>query len=274
MLNLALSVLCSVLIANLLMYWGKKGSGGILPVFLGNYLVAGIFSYAVLPPGNGTPPLLDIFLGLIAGALFLLNFWVYQRCILHNGLSLSVGSMRVAMLVPILVSVIVFRDRINLINSLGIGIGISAFALRADPKQLHKLLWILALFVVSGLSETILKLYKELGAGMEPAFVFVTFSSAFLFTGIVLWVGKIPLTWKAVLFGCLLGIPNRLSTVFFLRGLDEVPAPLAYPLVAVGIVLLSIVSDLFIWKQSSTRRDRVLWLLLALSLVLMNIGRA
>jgi len=274
MLNLGLSILCSVVIANLLMYWGKRDRGGILPVFLGNYLFASVFSFIALPSGQGFPPILDICLGVAAGIAFLLNFWVYDRCIAHNGLSLSVGAMRIAMLVPILVSVLVFRDRIGLLNSIGIGLGMAAFALGADPRQLRKLLWIIALFLVSGLSETILKLYKELGAGMEPAFVFITFSSAFALTGCVILASRISVTLPAVLFGCALGIPNRLSTVFFLKGLDTVPAPIAYPLVAVGIVLLSIVSDLLIWKKAATRRDLILWSLLVASLILMNIGRA
>ncbi len=272
MLNLVLSVLCSVLIANLLMLWNSKQRTGILPVFLGNYFLASVFSLATLPGGCSLPPTLDIFLGVLAGACFLLNFWVYQRCIIHNGLSLPVGAMRVSMLIPILLSVLIFRDRINALNGAGIILAVSAFALRADPAQMRKLLWIIALFLISGSSEAILKLYKELGSGMEPLFVLTTFSSAFVFTGILILVAKIPVTWKAILFGCVLGIPNRLSTVFFLKGLDSVPAPIAYTLVAVGIVLLSIVSDIFIWKQKATRRDGLLWLLLILSLVLMNVA--
>jgi len=74
-----------------------------------------------------------------------------------------------------------------------------------------------------------------------------------------------------VLYGCVLGIPNRYSTVFFLKGLDSVPAALAYPLVAVSIVLLSIVCDIVIWNKRPSTRDALLWALMALSLVLLNL---
>jgi hypothetical protein len=270
MLNLGLSVFCSVLIANLLMLWNSKHGAGIMAVFLGNYFLATLFSLSSIPRPFIVPPALDLSLGVIAGAFFLLNFWVYQRCITHNGLSLSVGAMRVSMLIPILISVLVFHDGLNTLNGIGIVLALAAFALRADPKQLRKLLWVLALFTISGSSEVILKIYKELGAGLEPHFVLLTFSSAFLITGVIILLGKVPVIWQAVLFGCVLGIPNRLSTVFFLRGLDSVPAPIAYPFVAASIVLLSIVSDIVIWKQQATRRDALLWLMLILSLVLMN----
>ncbi|MBW6513216.1 MAG: hypothetical protein K0B87_00450 [Candidatus Syntrophosphaera sp.] len=272
MLNLVLSVLCSVLIANLLMVFNRGGRISILPIFLGNYLMAGIFSYASLPSGRLVGlPAFDILFGILTGSFFLANFWVYQRSIVVNGLSLSVGVMRIAMIVPILLAVAVFRESLGLWNILGIGLGLAAFGLKANPRELHNLLWILGLFLISGLTDASLKVYKELGSGAEPAFVFIIFSSAFVFTLGAILLARIPVTLKSILLGLALGIPNRYSTVFFLKGLDSVPAAIAYPLVAVSIVLLSIISDLALWKKQASRRDMLLWALLVLSLLLLNL---
>lgn len=272
MLHLALSVICSVLIANLLMVFNRNGRLNILPIFLGNYLMAGIFSYASLPGEKlAGLPAFDIAFGILTGALFLANFWVYQRSIVVNGLSLSVGVMRIAMIVPILMAVAVFRESLGLWNILGIGLGLAAFGLKADPQQMRNFLWIMGLFLISGLTDASLKIYKELGSGAEPAFVLVIFSSAFVFTLLAILFGKIPVTLKSILLGCVLGLPNRYSTVWFLKGLDSVPAAIAYPLVAVSIVLLSILSDLVFWKKQASRRDILLWALLVLSLLLLNL---
>lgn len=268
---LVLSVLCSVLIANLLMAFNRRTQRSVLPVFLGNYLVAGSVSFFDLPAGQGLPPAFDLALGMLAGALFLGNFWVYQRSIVVNGLSLSVGVMRVAMIIPVLLAVTVFRESVNLWNILGIVTGLAAFSLKADPAQLRNLLWILGLFLISGLTDASLKIYKELGSGAEAAFVLTIFASAFVFTLLAVVIGKIPLHPASLLFGCLLGLPNRYSTVFFLKGLDSVPAALAYPLVAVSIVILSIACDLALWKQRASRRDALLWALLVASLILLNL---
>lgn len=268
---LALSVLCSVLIANLLMLFLRRGGTQILPVFLGNYLVASLFSLASLSSLRVDLPAFDLALGALTGVFFLINFWVYQRSIVVNGLSLSVGVMRIAMIIPILLAVAVFRESLSLWNILGIGIGIAAFSLKGNPKELHNLLWLAGLFLISGLTDASLKVYKELGSGAEPVFVLVIFASAFVFTLAAILLGKIPLSAKSVLFGCILGIPNRLSTVFFLQGLDSVAAAIAYPLVAVSIVLLSIMSDILIWKKQAIRRDALLWGLLLLSLLLLNL---
>lgn len=268
---LALSVLCSVLIANLLMLFNRRGGTHILPVFLGNYLLAGLVSLVSLPSLRLALPTFDLALGALTGAFFLINFWVYQRSIAVNGLSLSVGVMRIAMIIPILLAVAVFRESLSLWNILGIALGLAAFSLKGNPGELHNLLWIVGLFLISGLTDASLKVYKELGSGAEPAFVLLIFASAFVFTLAAIVLGRIPLSARSVLFGCVLGIPNRMSTVFFLQGLDSVPAAIAYPLVAVAIVLLSILSDILLWKKQATRRDGLLWGLLLLSLLLLNL---
>jgi len=274
MLYLVLSVFCSVLIANLLMLFNHKSKHSILPVFLGNYLMAGLFSYASLPSRSICLPWFDLVLGVVTGAFFLLNFWVYQRSIVINGLSLSVGVMRISMIVPVLLAVVLFRDGMNIWNLAGIITGLAAFSLKTKLKELHNLLWLIGLFLVSGLTDASLKIFKELGSGGEAGFIFIIFSAAFCFTLGTMLLGRLPLSWRSLLFGCVLGIPNRYSTVFFLNGLDSVPATIAYPLVAVLIMLLSIVSDLIIWKKQAQTRDIILWVLLLLSLLLLNVRTA
>ena len=270
MLYLLLSVLCSVLIANFLMLMGRRGQISMLPVFLGNYFIASLSSYLTMPRLVPTTAF-DLGFGIITGALFLGNFWVYQKCIACNGLSLSVGVMRIAMIVPVLMAVVWFREQLGVLNGLGIVLGLAAFTLKSDPKALHNFLWIVGLFAISGLTDASLKIFKELGSGNEAGFVYIIFTSAFVFTLLLILAGRIRFTWQSIVLGCLLGIPNRYSTVFFLKGLDSIPAALAYPIVAVSIVLLSIVSDLAIWHKQASRRDVLLWALLLVSLVLLNL---
>lgn len=271
MLFLFLSVLCSVLIANLLMVFGRKGELSMFPVFLGNYFVASLFSYASLPRQALQFSGFDLAFGILAGALFLSNFWVYQRSIVFNGLSLSVGVMRMAMIVPVLLGVFLFRERLSVFNQFGIILGLLAFSLKANPKELHNLLWIIGLFAVSGLTDASLKIYKEFGSGHEAFFIYTVFTAAFVLTLCCILIGRIKVPLSALFAGFALGVPNRLSTVFFLKGLHSVPAALAYPLVAVSIVILGIISDLLFWKKKAKAKDLLLWALLLISLLLLNI---
>ena len=271
MLYILLSVLCSVLIANLLMLFGKSGKLNMLPIFLGNYFVASLFSFEAWSHAQPAISSFDLLFGILAGALFLANFWVYQASITYNGLSLSVGVMRVAMIIPVILAVTVFGEKLKLTGLAGIALAVAAFALKADPRELHNFLWLLGLFAVSGLTDASLKIYKELGSGAETGFVWVIFSSAFVLTLVSILVGRIRFGYKSLLFGFALGLPNRLSTVFFLKALDKVPAALAYPVVAVSIVALSIGSDLVFWKKKARGKEVLLWSLLLVSLLLLNL---
>ncbi len=271
MIYLFLSVLCSVLIANFLMVVGRKGTMSMLPIFLGNYFVASLSSAFGMSIAPGVFSSFDIIFGILIGAVFLLNFWVYQKCILANGLSLSVGAMRIAMIVPILIALIFFGESLGLLNLIGIILGILAFSLKADPKALHNMLWIIALFAISGLNDASMKIFKELGSGNEALFVYLIFSSAFVYTLASILISKLKFQPRYILYGFALGIPNRYSTVFFLKALDSIPAAIAYPLLAVAIVVMSIICDIFIWKKQASGKDYLLWALLVLSLILLNI---
>lgn len=278
MINILLSILCSVGIANLLMLFGKfdKGSGSdprlaILPVFLGNYLVASLFSYLSVPQGAFRFQGFDLGLGIVAGALFLANFWVYQRSIGINGLAISVSVMRVAMIIPVLVSLLVFGERLKALNFAGIALALLAFMLKPGGGGRRNLLWLIGLFAVSGLTDLSLKLFKELGDGSEALWIGIVFSSALLFTLGLIIFHKVRITWLALLFGFGLGIPNRLSTVFFLKGLATVPAAIVYPVTASGIVLVSVISDALFWKRNPQRKELLMYALLALGLVLLNL---
>ncbi|MDD2209718.1 MAG: hypothetical protein PHN71_00155 [Candidatus Cloacimonetes bacterium] len=251
------------------MHLGRQKPLSMMPVFLGNYFIATVFSALSLNPSYVSN--FDVVFGILTGAFFLTNFWVYQKCIVANGLSLSVGSMRIAMIIPILLSLIFFNESLKLWNMLGILLGISAFTLKAEPKSLRNFLWIALLFVISGASDASMKVFKELGGGNESFFVFLIFGSAFFYTLIAIIFGKQKFPLVLVFYGFILGLPNRYSTVFFLEGLESVPAAIAYPFVAVGIVLMSIGSDIFLWKHKPEPKEYVLWVLLVLSLLLLNL---
>ncbi len=271
MLNILLSILCSVVIANLLMVFNRGGKYHILPIFLGNYLMAGVFSYLAIPAHAPLPGVATLLFGAFSGLLFLMNFLAYQRNILLNGLSLSVSVMRIAMIVPILVSLLLFREHINAWNGLGILLGISAFMLKSDWGGLRNLLWLVWLFAISGVTDLSLKVFKELGSGSEQVFVFMIFSSAFVFTLVSILYKRVKIPWQSIVFGLLLGLPNRFSTVFFLKGLNTVPAAIAYPVTAIGVVLISILSDVLFWRRRLVARDIVMYAVLSGSILLLNL---
>jgi drug/metabolite transporter (DMT)-like permease len=266
-----LSILCSVIIGNALLLFSKGKKVDIIIIFLGNYLLASIFSFLQIRPGSFSVGPFEILFGLFTGFCFLYNFIVYQKNITINGLSLSVGVMRGAVVIPTFMSVLFFADRISTFNFFGILVILFAFWFISEKNTIRKFIWLVVLFIISGVTDSTLKVYAELGRPDQASFVFILFLAAFLFTLFWVWKTKRVITMKYFLFGLLLGIPNQLSTRFFLWGLETVPAPLAYPMTASSVVVLSILSDILIWRKIFTPKQRLALVFLIIGIVLINI---
>jgi drug/metabolite transporter (DMT)-like permease len=272
MIFLLLSILCSALIGNLLILFDKDKKADILLIFLGNYFLASIFSLTVLKTSLSQASSFDIGLGSITGMFFLINFIIYRRNIQYNGLSLSVSTMRISLLIPTVISLIFFGDQIGFINYLGIGIVLFAFIFVTEFKSFHNLLFLFLLFVITGLSDTSLKIYDESGVGHEDLFVFFLFASAFISN--LIWVilkGK-RLIWKYFCFGLVLGIPNQLTTKLFLLSLATIPAPIAYPLFASSVVLICVIADILIWKKRYSLQQKYAYAIMIAGIVFLNIS--
>ncbi len=271
MFYLFLSIIASAFIGNLIYLYQKDKKLQILQVFLGNYFLASIFSYISNTTNFSDVRFLDILLGCITGFLFLANFIVYQKNIKVNGLSLSVGVMRISLIIPTLLSIAVFSENILLINYFGIIIILFSFTFRTETRNFHNFFWILFLFFITGITDSMLKIYDTIGLPQDGAFVFFLFGSAFIFN--LIWIGiqKRKIILKYFLWGMLLGIPNQLTTRFFLDSLQSVKAAIAYPLLASSVVVITILCDIFIWKKRFNVKQRFAFALLVVGIILLNV---
>jgi len=273
MFYLSLAVLCSVLIGNLLVVFTRNNKSDLRYIFLGNYIVASLFSLVSAIPQGISFSGFDLWFGALTGLLFLVNFVIYQKNISVNGLSLSVGTMRVAVIIPTLMAVLLFTDTLNVINLLGIVIIIIAFISVTDAKSLRNLFWLIFLFLISGFTESTLKVYNEMGNPNQNPFLIAIFASAGLFTLMWILLEQRKLHWQSLFRGFALGIPNQLSSLFFLLGLKTVPATVAYPFYASGVVLFSILCDFFIWKKIFTVKQRLALVLLVIGVTLISLHK-
>lgn len=271
MIYLILSVICSALIGNLLFYYQKDRDLQIMQVFLGNYFLASIFSIIFNDTSFQQVRAFDLIFGGITGFLFLANFIVYQNNIKINGLSLSVGVMRISLIIPTLVSILIFSEKIHILNYVGIAVILFSFSFQTQTRKLHNLFWIIFLFIITGTTDSMLKIYDVIGLPTDGAFVFFLFGSAFLFNLIWLLIRKQHFILKYFLWGMLLGIPNQLTTRFFLNSLETVKAAIAYPLFASSVVVITVLCDIFIWKKVFTTKQRIAFALLVLGIAFLNV---
>ena len=71
--------------------------------------------------------------------------------------------------------------------------------------------------------------------------------------------------------GMILGIPNQLTTKFFLLALKEIPAAISYPFFAGSVALLCVLSDIVIWKKKFGVVQKFSLALLTIGIILLNI---
>jgi multidrug transporter EmrE-like cation transporter len=66
-------------------------------------------------------------------------------------------------------------------------------------------------------------------------------------------IKKIPLKQKTILSGGILGIPNVFSSVFLIGALQSIAAILVYPIVNVGVIILTAILAYLFWKERVNR---------------------
>ncbi len=270
MLYLFISIICSATIGNLLYLFKKDKDIKILQIFLGNYFIALIFSAFMNKTPLGQIGYFDVFWGMLTGFLFLVNFLCYQKNIKINGLSLSVGTMRISLIIPILFALIVFKEMLFITNYIGILIIIVAFVIVMETKKFHSIAWLLLLLTLTGLAESSLKIYEVFGLPQKGGYLFFVFTSAFIFNAIWLLFEKQKIHWKSIGYGLVLGIPNMLTSKFLLKALGEIPATFVFPFSASAVVIITVLADIFIWRKQFSTKRRISFALIVVGIFLLN----
>ncbi|HAE39687.1 MAG TPA: hypothetical protein DCG57_13800, partial [Candidatus Riflebacteria bacterium] len=103
---LALSAICSLIIANILRY-ARQHELPFLPIMTMNYLQAALVS-VVLCLGNETMQAtsLDVPLGIINSVLYVGGFLLYFEAVKNCGISIAVSVMRLSVALPVLSGVL------------------------------------------------------------------------------------------------------------------------------------------------------------------------
>jgi drug/metabolite transporter (DMT)-like permease len=259
---LLLTVLCSTSIALILKYSDTK-KGEPIVLLAGNYVVATVTALIFLI-FNETRifSFYTLIFGSTLGLLFVLSFFAYAKAISFAGTGLATTSSRLSVIIPILLSIIIFDEQPKVIHVVGFVFTLMTFILfylsvKGNHKKgegILKYLFLLAVFVGIGINDFAMKLFKGWRAeSEEPYFVLFIFASAFIYSIIYIILKKIKINQHTATWGLVLGIPNVFSTIFLLAALAILPAILVYPFMNVGIIILTTILAFIIWKEKLNR---------------------
>ena len=278
MFYLILALLCSVMITVLMRLserYRKNPTSMLAMNYLMCSLLAIIFSgqLTLFPKADGLP--VTLLLGSICGALFLGSFLLLQWNVSRNGVALPATFMKLGVLVPTLLSALIFGEQLTILRILGVAVAVAAILLMQEEGKKGKggsMAGLIILLLAGGLSDFMSKLYEELGEpALKDQYLLYTFVVALILCVILCILRKQSLCWQDALFGLLIGIPNYFSARFLLLSLNQLPAVVVYPTFSAGTIVLTTLAGLILFGEKlSTRKWLALCVILG-ALVLLNL---
>ncbi len=277
MLFLILAVASAALVSVLM-----RVSGGRIRHNIGmlamNYLVcvplAAAFGGALFPAGSDAMPLAAA-LGGVNGFLYLAGFLLIQYNTRENGVVLASIFQKLGILVPLVLSVVVYREMPDGMQVVGFALAAAAIFLMNDLSGGVKTgsRWaLLGMLLACGMGEAMSKIFQELGlAELEGGFLFVTFLVAcVLCLGLMLRKGQ-GIGWPEAVFGALIAVPNFFSAKFLLGALERLPAVIVYPVFSVGTILTVTLAGVLAFREKLTTRQWLGMGAILAAMVLLNL---
>lgn len=244
-----------------------------------NYLVCALIGakyadFHIWPAAEeGFPVVLG--LGVTTGILFLAGFILLQVNTQKNGVVLSAIFMKLGLLVPIVMSIILFREFPTYLQTIGFFVAIFAIILinytKGDSKSKFSISLIF-LLLVGGSADVMAKVFEEYGrAVFSDLFLFYTFVVAFLLcVGIVVWKKEKPGKTE-IIYGAMIGVPNFFASKFLIAALKDVPAVIAYPTYSVATLLIVTLTGVLIFKEKLNKRQWCALAAILVAIALLNI---
>ena len=279
MIYLLLAILSSALVS-ITMRVSEKYVRNNISMLSGNYVMCSVLAALFtgvrqLFPAAESGFSFTLLFGLLCGLLYLVSFMMLQFNIKTNGMILSSVFMKLGVLVPTLMSGILFREQPRVLQMIGFCLAIAAIVLinmEKGSKKAASSAALILLLLTGGVTDATSKIFEELGPqALKNHFLLYTFMAAFIFSVAVCLIKKQKLTWLDLGFGLLLGIPNYFSARFLLLSLAEIPAMIAYPSFSVATIVVVTLAGALVFREKLSRRQMAAILVILGALVLLNI---
>jgi len=202
---------------------------------------------------------------LLLGAGFITVFNLMACCTKTDGITATTVTNKLSLVIPVIVSLFIYHEQSSVLKIAGILLSFPAVYMTVkQPKEEGKngsLLWLVLLFVLSGLLDTFVK-YAERNYLTTPASQASFTSHMFAVAGAIgtlivlirLAMGKSKLAWKSLWLGICLGIPNYFSIYVFIRMLhsDFLPSSASIPANNIGTVVVSTAAAILLFREKVT----------------------
>jgi drug/metabolite transporter (DMT)-like permease len=258
MIPLLLTIICSTSIALILKYSDTRKGNPVL-LLCGNYFTASLISLILFIAQENIVYSTETFLfGVVLGLFFFLGFFAFAKAVSTAGASLSAVSSRLSVIIPIVLSIIIFGEIPSYFQLSGIILALLTILLfyfsirKFSSGSFHKAdyIFLFALLIGIGINDFCFKIFQNWRPAEENNFFILTiFSFAFIYSFSYILLKKVKFKTGTVTTGIILGVPNVFSSYFMLDALNQLPGIIVYPSINIGIIVLTTLAAFLIWKE-------------------------
>lgn len=227
-----------------------------------------------------------IYYAILIGVFFISVFKLLAEGAQKVGMAISTVANKMSLILPVIASFILYDDSITVLKISGLILAIIGVVLSSSKAGKlsfdKKYLWlILIIFFGQGIADIIFNYAQAtyVQSAQAPLFISIIFLSAFSVGTLLLIyrfaIKKETFRFKNIAWGIALGIPNFLTVYYFFRALENGlwESSEAYPLLNMGVIILSALSGYFLFKEKLALSNWLGILLCLVAIVLISLER-
>jgi drug/metabolite transporter (DMT)-like permease len=232
-----------------------------------NYIMAfGCYALKTFLDGWFLPSLSTWIIGVLAGVVYVLAYFLILSLMRLKGLSISAGLLRLSVLVPVLCSIVIWDEKLSLLRTLGLTLALIALLLlsmdgrgRSGGELTWRILLLLGgCLLVTGMTAVGSKAFQESGHYEERYLYFLILFAVAAFVSSGVWFNKRSgTTRKDFVPGIGLGLCNIFANLLVLAALQRLPGIVVFPIYSALGLLFTSVFAIWVWKESPGRLGKM-----------------
>ncbi len=285
MLYLLCGIACSAIISVIIRI-SKKEVTNPVTMYGANYIACEILGLIFWLSAGGTGVSLSggevrfaMLLGFFVGFLYPVGFILMRVNIINSGMALTSVFSKLGVIVPTLLSIVLFHENPTAACYVGIALAVIAIIVmgfaKKEPHEAGKhsnYFWLVIHLLSGGITETANKFFDEWGTpASKNLYLLMIFCAALIFCVIWMIATKVKPKAKDAAIGFVLGIPNYMTSRLLLHALETLPAVVVFPVYSVGTIVAITLIGVFFYKEKLNRVQVLGIALILTALVLLNL---
>jgi drug/metabolite transporter (DMT)-like permease len=228
-------------------------------------------------------------MAILMGILFISVFNLIAICSIRVGVTATQTANKLSFIIPVLVSVWLYNEGVSMVKALGIGLALLAVVFTSyqsesiAKQKIQPMDYALPiiLFFGSGIIDTLTKYVQQRflhTEAMSNTYLISGFMIAAIFGSIVLgylyFSGRKKFSYRNVVAGIILGVPNYFSIYFLVKALQDksISSTATIPINNIGVLILVSLFGIFILKEKLHKVNYAGLFLALVAIVLIFLG--